>query len=95
MLMVVVLPAPFGPRKPNSSPCRTLNEMPATASTSPNLLLKPSTMMAIAYFVFFFVTHGWPFSDPWHSLIRWGEQSCGLPFSCSGFWQLFPVLHMV
>src|SRR5260221_14068530 len=34
ILTVVVLPAPFGPRTPNSSPGSTSNEMPWTASTS-------------------------------------------------------------
>src|ERR1700677_3007119 len=33
ILMVVVLPAPFGPRKPKISPRRTSSEMPRTAST--------------------------------------------------------------
>ena len=32
---VVVLPAPFGPRKPNTSPAATLRSMPLTASTPP------------------------------------------------------------
>ena len=36
MLIVVVLPAPFGPRNPNTSPASTENETPRTASTSPN-----------------------------------------------------------
>jgi hypothetical protein len=33
-LIVVVLPAPFGPRKPKNSPDSTRNEMPSTAVTS-------------------------------------------------------------
>ena len=33
ILIVVVLPAPFGPRKPKISPAPTVNEMPRTAST--------------------------------------------------------------
>src|SRR4051794_17055675 len=36
MLIVVVLPAPLGPRKPNTSPGPTANETPRTASISPN-----------------------------------------------------------
>ena len=36
MLIVVVLPAPFGPRNPNTSPGATEKETPRTASTSPN-----------------------------------------------------------
>ena len=35
MLIVVVLPAPLGPRKPKTSPGATVNETPRTASTSP------------------------------------------------------------
>ena len=37
MLMVVDLPAPFGPRNPKTSPCRTSKSTPATATKSPNL----------------------------------------------------------
>ena len=33
ILIVVVLPAPFGPSSPNSSPRSTANETPRTAST--------------------------------------------------------------
>src|SRR3989454_2798 len=43
MRMVVVLPAPFGPRKPTISPASTRNEMPRTASTAPKLLLRSRT----------------------------------------------------
>jgi hypothetical protein len=34
ILIVVVLPAPFGPSRPKSSPSATWNEIPRTASTS-------------------------------------------------------------
>ena len=37
ILMVVVLPAPFGPSRPNSSPGRTWKLTPRTASTSSGL----------------------------------------------------------
>ena len=37
ILIVVVLPAPFGPSSPNSSPRSTANETPRTASTSNGL----------------------------------------------------------
>src|ERR1700730_16738163 len=40
---VVVLPAPFGPRKPNTSPAARLNDTSDTASRSPNCLVKCST----------------------------------------------------
>src|SRR4029450_552134 len=38
---VVVLPAPFGPRKPQHSPSRTTKSMPSTARDSPNFLVSP------------------------------------------------------
>src|SRR4030067_2283021 len=40
IFMVVVLPAPFGPRKPNSSPFLTLKETSLTAVITPFLVLK-------------------------------------------------------
>ena len=39
MRMVDVLPAPFGPRKPNASPLATSKSTPSTAVRSPNLLV--------------------------------------------------------
>src|SRR6185312_1654939 len=42
IFMVVDLPAPFGPRKPNTSPFPTLRSIPATAATAPNRLVRPS-----------------------------------------------------
>src|SRR2546430_169627 len=44
--IVVLFPAPLGPRKPKISPCATLNEIPLTARTAPYDLAKPSTSMA-------------------------------------------------
>ena len=44
--IVVVLPAPFGPRKPTISPAPTPNETPATASTRPNDFLRSRTSSA-------------------------------------------------
>jgi hypothetical protein len=41
--MVVDFPAPFGPRKPRTSPRLTLNEMPFTATFAPKALVKFST----------------------------------------------------
>src|SRR5215470_321131 len=38
--IVVVLPAPLGPRKAKISPARTSNEMPSTALTSPKVLTR-------------------------------------------------------
>src|SRR5450755_3477094 len=45
ILIVVVLPAPFGPRKPKVSPAATVKSIPRTASTSPYLLVSPDTSM--------------------------------------------------
>src|SRR5271156_4567423 len=46
--MVDVLPAPFGPRKPNDSPLAMLKSTPSTATKSPKRLTSPcaSTMAA-------------------------------------------------
>jgi hypothetical protein len=52
ILIVVDLPAPFGPRKPNVSPGLTSKSMPRTASISPYLLVSPLTRTA-----------GWPTGD--------------------------------
>src|SRR5689334_8869002 len=44
--MVVVLPAPFGPRRPYTSPGSTLNVIPSTARTVSNWTVRFSTRMA-------------------------------------------------
>src|ERR1700735_3858177 len=46
MLIVVDLPAPLGPRKPNTSPIATSKLIPRTARTSPNVLTRSVTEMA-------------------------------------------------
>src|SRR5947209_12594000 len=48
MLIVVVLPAPLGPRKPNTSPAATSKSTPRTASTSPKVFVKCCTAIARA-----------------------------------------------
>src|SRR3954468_22495296 len=40
---VVVLPAPFGPRNPVTTPGRTENVRSSSAVTAPNLLVRPTT----------------------------------------------------
>jgi hypothetical protein len=45
---VVVLPAPFGPRKPNTSPCPISKLTSANATLSPNVLPRPLTDTAAA-----------------------------------------------
>src|SRR6266540_6974501 len=42
ILIVVVLPAPFGPRKPKISPGRTSRSTPLTAGVSPKLFRSPA-----------------------------------------------------
>ncbi len=46
MSMVVVLPAPLGPRKATVSPGRISRSMPRTACTSPKSLVTPWRWMA-------------------------------------------------
>src|ERR1700744_17080 len=46
MLIVVVLPAPLGPRKPKTSPVSTSKFVPLTASKSPNDLRRSLTEIA-------------------------------------------------
>src|SRR3954470_10892737 len=46
MLIVVDLPAPLGPRKPNVSPGWTSKSMPRTASISSKRLTRPCTRIA-------------------------------------------------
>src|SRR6516225_4640897 len=46
ILIVVDLPAPFGPRKPKVSPAATSKPMPRTASISPYLLVSSLTEIA-------------------------------------------------
>ena len=50
MRMVVDLPAPFGPRKPSTSPRDTLNETSSTAVKLPNRLVSPAIS----------ISTGWP-----------------------------------
>src|SRR5918994_1414156 len=44
--IVLVLPAPFGPRKPNDSPRATSKSMPSTAVKSPKRLVSPRAWMS-------------------------------------------------
>jgi len=44
--MAVVLPAPLGPKKPNTSPRSTLNVRSATATLSPKTLRRPRASIA-------------------------------------------------
>src|SRR3954469_6580276 len=45
MRMVVDLPAPFGPRKPSTSPRSTVNEMPSTARFGPKAFTRLSILI--------------------------------------------------
>src|SRR4029450_5149544 len=44
--IVVVFPAPFGPRKPCTSPVRTSRSRPSRARVRPNVLTRPSVLIA-------------------------------------------------
>src|SRR5262249_11511749 len=46
MRSAVVLPAPFRPRKPNTTPGRTARSTPSSAIASPNRLVRPRSSMA-------------------------------------------------
>src|SRR5438874_13362854 len=43
--MVVDLPAPFGPRKPRTSPLFTVNDTPFTATFAPNVFCRFLTLI--------------------------------------------------
>ena len=58
MRMVVVLPAPFGPRNPTISPSPTAKVMPATASTSPKRLVTSRSAIAAARAALVVSPHG-------------------------------------
>src|ERR1035437_3975451 len=47
VLMVVLLPAPLGPRKAKMEPSSTVKEMSSTAANSPYFLVKRSTSMLL------------------------------------------------
>src|SRR5918997_6785037 len=46
MRIVVVLPAPLGPRKPNTSPRCTVKSTPSTATSRPKRLLSAVALMS-------------------------------------------------
>jgi hypothetical protein len=45
MRIVVDLPAPFGPRKPSTSPRSTANETPSTARLAPKVFTRFSILI--------------------------------------------------
>ena len=49
MRMVVDLPAPFGPRKPSTSPRSTVNEIASTARFGPKLFTRFSILIMDNY----------------------------------------------
>src|SRR5437016_12357859 len=69
ILMVVVLPEPFGPRNPHTSPSGTAISTWSTASFVPNCLVSPCTSMARASAI-----GKWPYFD-W--LARMERQASG------------------
>ena len=52
--MVVDLPAPFGPKKPNTSPFDNSNETLLTALFGPNNLVNPNAFNVVAIISFNF-----------------------------------------
>src|SRR3569832_1642686 len=66
---VVVLPEPFGPRKPVMRPSSTLMVRSLTTRLSPKLLFRPSTSMARRLGA----------SSPWPSSLRASATSAALP----------------
>src|SRR3954447_7489033 len=48
MRSVVVLPAPFGPRKPTTRPSSAVNDRSSTATTEPKRFVSPATSIACA-----------------------------------------------
>jgi hypothetical protein len=51
MRMVVVLPAPLGPRRPNTIPLGTVNERSSTAGNFPKLFETRFNSIALSIFV--------------------------------------------
>jgi hypothetical protein len=49
ILIVVVFPAPFGPRNPKRSQSGTLNEMLSTAVMAPNRFVNPLTAITASF----------------------------------------------
>src|SRR5512133_665606 len=67
MLIVVDLPAPFGPRNPKVSPASTRKSTPRTASISPNRFSRPATSTAAGRRSIMGTSHHWryPRSTPY------------------------------
>jgi hypothetical protein len=54
--MVVLLPAPFGPRNPVTTPGRILKPRSLTAQAAPYRLVRPLTTIITRYFLIGMVT---------------------------------------
>ena len=84
--IVELLPAPFGPRKPNASPRLTSKSMPSTATSSPNRLTSPRAWIIAP----FSLTGAQPtyagrtaFRVASTSRAIWSISSCSLANTCS------------
>ena len=62
--MVVVLPAPLGPRKPCTSPVRTSRSSPSSARVGPKVFTSPEIEIAVDIGV---VTASFPWTTLWRS----------------------------
>src|SRR5207342_2402712 len=56
--IAVVLPAPFGPRRPKTVPSRATMSMPSSARTFPNVLTRPSASIAEVVMASFLLSSG-------------------------------------
>src|SRR5881397_3238587 len=61
--MAVVLPAPLGPRRPNTVPSRATMSIPPRARTLPNVFTRPSASIADVVMVL-------------PSILRWPSRPC-------------------
>ena len=91
MLIVVLFPAPLGPRKPKISPPSILKLTPSTAVTPGYSLTRFSAFKSSKecpnkspYSEV--LSQGRSAASPWHTLICSGLHSEGFPLSFSGFW---------
>src|SRR5687767_12820302 len=84
--MVVLLPAPFGPRNPKNVPAGTAKVSDSTATTSPNSFRSPITSMAL-------LISGAPLDDGEHPLATPAEERrrrserCGIGAGARGHHQ--------
>jgi hypothetical protein len=87
MFIVVVLPAPLGPRKPKISPGETLKLMLSTAARSLYFLTRFSTWIILSV-IFLYITIS---GHPLFSRIKWGKMGLRGVLGGTIIISLFPV----